>query len=176
MKKAAKKILNPIENYIEVASPVGTLILASNSSALTHLVWAKSDDAKKIKKTHIEKKNPILAEASKQLREYFDGRRQEFDLPLCLEGTEFQIKVWKTLAKIPYGKVWSYQQQAKEMGSPKAMRAVGGTNGKNPIAIIIPCHRVIGASGKLTGFGGGMDKKAILLGLEGHEVEDDRVL
>jgi methylated-DNA-[protein]-cysteine S-methyltransferase len=102
----------------------------------------------------------------KQLREYFAGQRADFDLPLAPEGTEFQRTVWRNLRDIPYGETISYGELAKRVGNPKASRAVGAANGQNPIPIVIPCHRVIGANGKLTGFGGGLPTKEALLALE----------
>ena len=102
----------------------------------------------------------------KQLDEYFDGKRQDFDLPLRPAGTEFQRQVWQALQQIPYGETWSYGKLAKHVGTPNAYRAVGAANGINPIPVIIPCHRVIGSNGKLTGFGGGLEAKAFLLNLE----------
>ena len=116
-------------------------------------------------------KQNILLMTEKQLKEYFSGNRKKFDLPLNPEGTEFQNKAWRALQKIPYGEVWSYGKQASYLKKPNAQRAVGGANGKNPIPVIIPCHRVIGSTGKLTGFSGGMDMKVFLLKLEGHEIE-----
>ena len=106
---------------------------------------------------------PLLAEASRQLTAYFDGTLTEFDLPIKMEGTTFRIKCWQALQTIPYGETISYGEQAKRIGSPKAVRAVGGANHHNPISIVVPCHRVIGADGTLTGYGGGVDKKAWLL-------------
>lgn len=108
----------------------------------------------------------ILEEAEKQILEYFKGKRKEFRLPLKLKGTDFQKRVWKALEEIPYGETRSYQEIAEAVHSPKAFRAVGNANNKNPISIIIPCHRVIGKSGKLVGYGGGLDKKEYLLHLE----------
>jgi len=107
-----------------------------------------------------------VGEAVRQLREYFKGGRTEFDLPLQPEGTAFQLKVWRSLQEIPYGKTWSYGELAKRIGNPKASRAVGAANGANPLPIVIPCHRVIGADGTLTGFGGGLPTKKALLDLE----------
>jgi methylated-DNA-[protein]-cysteine S-methyltransferase len=104
--------------------------------------------------------------ARKQLSEYFSGQRKEFDLPLALTGTEFQVSVLQALLQIPYGETKSYGAIARQIGRPKAMRAVGAANGRNPIPIIVPCHRVIGSSGDLTGFGGGLDTKEALLRLE----------
>lgn len=113
----------------------------------------------------------ILLIAEQQLNEYFEGRRKNFKIPLDPEGTKFQNEAWKALSSIPYGDVWSYGQQAEFLKSPNAQRAVGGANGKNPIPVIIPCHRVIGSTGKLTGFSGGMNMKVYLLRLEGRQVD-----
>ena len=113
-----------------------------------------------------EKETLLIKEAFKQIEEYIKGTRKEFDLPLNPEGTEFRKKVWRELRKIPYGKTVSYGAIAKNIGNPKASRAVGGANNKNPIAIIIPCHRVIGSNGKLVGYAGGLDIKQKLLEIE----------
>lgn len=110
--------------------------------------------------------NPILINTIKQLDEYFTGKRTSFTLPLAAKGTVFQQAVWQVLCEIPYGETWSYQQIADAIGNPKAVRTVGLANGKNPISIIVPCHRVIGKSGKLTGYAGGLNRKASLLELE----------
>jgi O-6-methylguanine DNA methyltransferase len=109
----------------------------------------------------------IIETAARQLHEYFDGTRRDFDLPLAPEGTAFQCEVWRTLATIPYGQTWSYRDLAHAIGKPAAVRAVGAANGRNPLPIVLPCHRVIGADGSLTGFGGGLPIKAALLRLEG---------
>lgn len=108
----------------------------------------------------------LVTETGKQLQEYFDGKRKEFNLPILLRGTEFQKKVWQGLCTIPYGETRSYKELAELVGNPKAVRAVGGANNKNPIMIIVPCHRVIGADGSLVGFGGGLEVKKYLLELE----------
>lgn len=115
----------------------------------------------------------ILQNAEEQLKEYFKGERSKFDLPLAPQGTEFQKQVWQQLRKISYGKTITYGEQARFIGRPKASRAVGAANGKNPIGIIIPCHRVIGSTGHLTGFAGGLDKKTRLLEIEGHSIENE---
>ena len=107
--------------------------------------------------------DPVLLEAVRQLKEYFSGSRKAFDLPLHLVGTPFQLKCWQALQKIPYGETRTYGEQAAAIGKPSACRAVGGANHRNPVMIIVPCHRVIGADGSLTGFGGGLDMKAWLL-------------
>jgi methylated-DNA-[protein]-cysteine S-methyltransferase len=110
--------------------------------------------------------NPLLAEAIRQLHAYFAGQLRRFELPLDLAGTEFQRRVWLELTRIPYGETRTYQEMARAIGSPKAVRAVGAANGANPVAIVVPCHRVIGANGKLVGYGGGLPLKRRLLGLE----------
>jgi len=152
----------------KISSPVGDLYLVADNSALIALDSTPGELFKKAEKVE---KHKILDLTVKQLGEYFKGKRIDFDVPLKLEGTEFQKKAWNALTKIPYGKVWSYGEQAKFLKNPKACRAVGGANGKNPIAIIIPCHRVIGSSGNLTGYASGMDMKVALLKLEGHHVD-----
>jgi methylated-DNA-[protein]-cysteine S-methyltransferase len=118
--------------------------------------------------------HPLLVEAERQLGEYFAGSRRRFDLKLDPEGTAFQKKVWQALLTIPFGETRSYGQIARQVGSPNAVRAVGAANGRNPISIVTPCHRVIGSTGKLTGFGGGLDAKAYLLALEG--AKSDRLV
>ncbi len=156
-------------NYAKkINSPIGELYLIANNEALVAIDNIISDLYKKAQKME---KHTILDLTEKQLNEYFWGERKEFELPLAPKGTDFQQKAWKALMKIPYGKVWSYGEQAKYLKNPKASRAVGGANGKNPIPIIIPCHRVIGSSGKLTGYSGGMKMKVALLKLEGHQLD-----
>ena len=155
--------------FIEMASPVGTLKLVANETALVAVLWENENPkrvrlAELIEQTH----HPILLETQKQLTEYFAGKRQQFDLPLDFEGTEFQQKVWQALLTIPFGETRSYRDIAEQIGNVKAVRAVGAANGKNPISIIAPCHRVVGANGKLVGFAGGLDNKDILLRLEKH--------
>jgi methylated-DNA-[protein]-cysteine S-methyltransferase len=112
-------------------------------------------------------KTPLIEKAAQQLGEYFDGKRKKFDLPLALNGTEFQVKVWKALLDIPYGKIKSYGELAAMTGNPKASRAVGMANNRNPLVIIVPCHRIIGSDGSLTGYAGGLELKQKLLELEG---------
>ena len=157
--------------YKTIKKPVGLITLIANEKVLLYLTWG--DDisyAEKNLDTLIHgASHPILVEAEKQLKEYFMKKRTAFDLPLETRGTEFQKQVWQQLKKIPYGTHITYGEQARRMGRPKAMRAVGAANGKNPISIIIPCHRVIGASGHLTGFGGGLGIKKQLLELEAQE-------
>jgi methylated-DNA-[protein]-cysteine S-methyltransferase len=116
--------------------------------------------------------NPLLAEAVRQLQAYFKGQLRQFELPLDLAGTDFQRRVWSELTRIPYGETRSYRDLARAIGAPKAVRAVGAANGANPIAIVVPCHRVIGAGGKLVGYGGGLALKRRLLSLERGELFD----
>lgn len=153
--------------FMEMASPVGTLKLVAHETALVAVLWENENPkrirlAELIEQTH----HPILLETQKQLTEYFAGKRQQFDLPLDFEGTEFQRKVWQALLTIPFGETRSYRDIAEQVGNVKAVRAVGAANGKNPISIIAPCHRVVGANGKLVGFAGGLENKDILLKLE----------
>jgi len=158
--------------FKQIESPIGKLTLVATHEALVALLW-KNQKWSAMQGEKIEpadRKHPILDKAEKQLKEYFDGQREVFELPLKPAGTAFQQKVWKALCEIPFGSTQSYGGLAKAIGSPKASRAVGAANSKNPIGIIIPCHRVIGANGKLTGFAGGLDLKGKLLNLEGHSV------
>ena len=152
---------------MEMPSPVGILKLVATENALVAVLW-ENENPKRVRLAElIEQVNhPILLETQKQLREYFAGTRQQFDLPLDFEGTVFQKKVWQALLGIPFGETRSYRDIAEQVGNIKAVRAVGAANGKNPISIIAPCHRVVGANGKLVGFAGGLDNKEILLGLE----------
>lgn len=143
----------------------------ATESALVALVWgAGSAREKKLIATAKNAKNQILEAAALQLKEYFSGKRTSFDLPLDFKGTDFQVSVWKALRKIPFGKTWSYSDLAKAVKSPRAVRAVGTANSKNPLSIIIPCHRVIAKDGSLAGFGGGVQNKAFLLTHEGTKV------
>lgn len=153
--------------YKEMASPVGNLKLVANANALIAVLWEKErPDRVKLGATHLDPRHPILIETERQLTEYFSGRKTNFDLPLEPRGSEFQKKVWSALREIPFGETRSYLDLAKALGSAKAVRAVGAANGKNPLAIVVPCHRVIGANGALTGFAGGLEAKAKLLALE----------
>ncbi len=153
--------------FMEMPSPVGILKLVATENALVAVLW-ENENPKRVRLAElIEQVNhPILLETQKQLREYFVGTRQQFDLPLDFEGTVFQKKVWQALLSIPFGETRSYRDIAEQVGNIKAVRAVGAANGKNPISIIAPCHRVVGVNGKLVGFAGGLDNKEILLGLE----------
>src|ERR1700761_4783082 len=153
--------------YKTMESPIGGLKLVGNDDGLAAILWA-ADNPKRVRLNIIgeEPAHPVLVETERQLGEYFAGRRKAFDLKLNFVGTEFQNSVWQALLRIPFGETKTYGQIARELGNPNAMRAVGAANGKNPIAIIAPCHRVIGASGELTGFAGGLEAKAHLLRLE----------
>lgn len=145
-------------------SPVGPLTLVSDGAAIVGIHFATQRHFTAPEATaHADK---VLDAARKQLDGYFAGRRRSFDLPTAPRGTAFQTRVWSALTKIPYGETKSYGAIAAMIGSPKAVRAVGAANGRNPIPIVIPCHRVIGADGSLTGFGGGMERKEMLLDLE----------
>jgi AraC family transcriptional regulator of adaptative response / DNA-3-methyladenine glycosylase II len=154
--------------YKDIASPVGRLRLVASDDGLAAILW-ENDPPRRVPLTMTAAKGtpPVLAEAERQLAEYFAGERTTFDLPLAPAGTPFQRKVWGALLTIPFGETRSYGEIAAQIGSPSAVRAVGAANGKNPISIVAPCHRVIGASGKLTGFAGGLETKAFLLALEG---------
>jgi len=149
-------------------SPVGELTLVASDQGLAAILW-ENDDPKRVRLEPREERadHPVLVEAERQLGEYFAGKRDRFTLPLHFNGTEFQRKVWHALTTIPFGETRNYAQIAVQVGSPQAVRAVGAANGRNPISIIAPCHRVIGANGKLTGFAGGLEAKAFLLRLEG---------
>ena len=144
------------------------MCLTTQNGALTELEFAEiiRCDAPVTPDLHTEADKTLLDETERQLGEYFACKRKTFDLPLAVKGTPFRSAVWDALRRIPYGEVATYGEIAREVGSPGAARAVGGACNANPIAIIIPCHRVVGANGALTGFGGGLDVKAMLLGLE----------
>jgi methylated-DNA-[protein]-cysteine S-methyltransferase len=152
--------------YLE--SPIGRLMLTSDGTALTGLFMEPSRKVPQpIDGWALDLTIAPLAETVRQLNEYFAGVRREFDLPLHFEGTTFQRRVWNELTQIPYGETWSYGQLASRIGNPGASRAVGLANGRNPISILVPCHRVIGADGSLTGYGGGLERKRWLLAHEG---------
>jgi methylated-DNA-[protein]-cysteine S-methyltransferase len=159
--------------YKEMDSPVGKLKLVANGSKLSAILW-ENDKPNRVRLGAMREaeNSPVLIETERQLNEYFAGKRNRFELELDFAGTEFQKKVWQALLTIPFGETRSYSEIAVQIGNPKAVRAVGAANGKNPISIIAPCHRVIGASGNLTGFAGGLDIKKLLLLLEG----DNRLL
>lgn len=155
-------------------SKIGPLFLVATDTALTG-VFFESQNLPMVRSTaEADKGAPsILSKAETQLKEYFEGKRQKFDLPLEMQGSEFQKRVWRELLNIPYGQTCSYRDIAKRIHNEKAMRAVGSANGKNPLTIIVPCHRVIAANNSLGGYTGGLDKKTILLDLEQRVANGD---
>lgn len=153
-----------MKTLLYTPSPIGPLTLGEEGGALTYLLFDFQHPT-----GYAEGETPLLHQAKIELEEYFSGKRQTFDLPLAPQGTEFQRRVWDALRTIPYGETRSYRQIAELAGCPKGFRAVGMANHNNPISIIIPCHRVVGANGSLTGYGGGLEKKEFLLALERAE-------
>jgi O-6-methylguanine DNA methyltransferase len=154
-------------------SPLGKMVMVARNNHICRIDFETLSyqpfDSKALERKGlriVEQETEVLAEAQRQLEEYFGGKRFEFDLPLAPEGTTFQQQAWQALREIPYGETRSYQQQAERLGDARFARAVGHANGRNPISIIVPCHRVLGKNGKLTGFASGVDKKAKLLELE----------
>ena len=147
-------------------SPIGFLEVQTTEGGLRAVSFT-------LEKNVVEKENIYNQLTMKQLDEYFKNERTEFDIPLDLEGTDFQLRVWRELSKIPFGKTKSYMDIAKALGDPKAIRAVGTSNGRNKISIIIPCHRVIGSDGSLTGYAGGMERKKWLLDFENPPIQGE---
>ncbi|WP_338476677.1 methylated-DNA--[protein]-cysteine S-methyltransferase [Pseudomonas khavaziana] len=154
-------------HYKLMPSPVGELTLVAREGKLSAILW-EAERANRVRLGELieANHNPVLLETERQLTEYFAGTRNHFELELDFAGTDFQKQVWKALLTIPFGETRSYSQIAQQIGNPKAVRAVGAANGRNPISIIAPCHRVVGASGGLTGFAGGLEAKQYLLTLE----------
>jgi methylated-DNA-[protein]-cysteine S-methyltransferase len=154
-------------SYKYISSPVGKLKLVASDTGLIAILW-ENDNPRRVPLTDLVEDDDqnILVETERQLNEYFAGKRNMFSIPLDMRGTAFQKDVWRVLQGIPFGRTRSYGEIAKQLGRPTASRAVGAANGRNPISIVVPCHRVIGSSGKLTGFAGGLDAKAHLLNLE----------
>jgi methylated-DNA-[protein]-cysteine S-methyltransferase len=153
--------------YKEMASPLGKLKLVANASALVAVRFARERPNRlALDASSAAPHHPVLVEAERQLSDYFAGKRITFELSLAPHGTEFQKKVWRHLRRIPFGKTKSYGDIASAIGSPRSPRAVGAACGKNPLAVVVPCHRVLGANGTLTGFAGGLEAKAKLLALE----------
>jgi methylated-DNA-[protein]-cysteine S-methyltransferase len=153
--------------YKMMDSPVGRLTLVATEDGLAAVLWENDRPHRvRLQIDAEENEHPRLLEVERQLRQYFSGERTEFDVALDVAGTAFQRRVWTALMTIPFGETRSYKEIAAQIGSPGAVRAVGAANGRNPVSIITPCHRVIGATGALTGFAGGLDTKASLLGLE----------
>ena len=155
--------------YCYHQTPIGLLLLAGDGDSLSLLGFPGGSMARRHESGWVEDSGR-LQRVSRQLDEYFAGERQQFELELAPAGTDFQQEVWAALTEIPYGETWSYGQLAQHIGRPKASRAVGAANGLNPIPVIIPCHRVIGSNGKLTGFGGGLETKRFLLALEAEAI------
>jgi len=153
--------------YKKTNSPVGTLKLVASDKGLVAVLWEK-EKPNRVRLGELEERNthPVLVEAERQLCEYFAGKRRSFSVALDMRGTPFQKNVWEALLDIPFGETRSYREIAMRLGNQQATRAVGTANGRNPISIIVPCHRVIGSNGKLTGFAGGLKAKALLLELE----------
>jgi methylated-DNA-[protein]-cysteine S-methyltransferase len=158
--------------YKFMNSPVGKLKLVASDRGLVAVLW-ENDSPSRVRLSDLmeDERHPVLLKTEEQLRDYFAGKRKSFSIPLDMRGTPFQRNVWKALIAIPFGQTRTYGDLAKQLGNPTASRAVGAANGRNPVSIVVPCHRVIGASGKLTGFAGGLETKAHLLGLEGNNCE-----
>jgi len=151
--------------YTTYTSPLGVMTLQANDDGMLG-AWFETQTTQPENLGEYVEDHPILGDVITQLDEYFSGQRKIFNIPLAANGTGFQKKVWQALTTIPYGQTWSYQDLANAIGNPKAVRAVGLANGKNPVSIVVPCHRVIGKNGKLTGYAGGVERKAQLLELE----------
>jgi len=159
-------------SYKIIPSPVGKLKLVASDKGLVAILW-ENDNPRRVllKDMATNESHPILLETERQLGEYFAGKRSTFSVALDARGTRFQKSVWDALLGIPFGETRSYGQLASQLGNPRASRAVGAANGRNPVSIIVPCHRVIGSSGKLTGFAGGLERKTYLLELENQRAE-----
>ncbi|KJH87804.1 MULTISPECIES: methylated-DNA--[protein]-cysteine S-methyltransferase [Pseudomonas] len=159
-----------LPQYKTIPTPVGELILVARGTKLAAILW-ENERLNRVRLGPLELDNdhPTLKETERQLLEYFAGQRRQFELALDFAGTDFQVRVWQALLTIPFGETRSYRDIAVQIGQPTATRAVGAANGRNPISIIAPCHRVIGTSGSLTGFAGGLAAKQFLLSLEGQQ-------
>ena len=168
MEEAWLKWRSGVKKYVSkvIGSPVGPLRLVASGEGLAAILW--KDDSARVPLGNVvaDESNSILVETERQLGEYFARQRRVFTVKLDFAGTDFQRRVWTALLTIPYGEIRTYLQIARQIGSPAAVRAVGAANGRNPISIIAPCHRVIGSNGKLTGFAGGLEVNARLLALE----------
>ncbi len=161
-----------------IDSPVGPLTLVATDTGLRAVLWDVDGESERVRfggdRATDSPDHPFLVAAAEQLGEYFAGSRQDFDLPLDPVGTDFQRSAWQALRTIPYGQTVSYGEQARRIGHPKAVRAIGAANGRNPISIVVPCHRVVGSDGSLTGFAAGTDIKAWLLDHERHTLATTR--
>jgi methylated-DNA-[protein]-cysteine S-methyltransferase len=153
--------------YKVIESPVGKLKLVASDKGLVAILW-ENDSPRRVRLSELvaDEQHPVIVETERQLGEYFAGKRKSFSVTLDMRGTRFQKDVWEALLAIPFGETRNYGQLAKQLGNPRATRAVGAANGRNPVSIIVPCHRVIGSSGMLTGFAGGLETKSHLLSLE----------
>jgi len=159
-----------------IASPVGDLTLVATDAGLAAILWENDRPGRvPLDRGARVDGHPILRQAAAQLAEYFAGRRRTFDVPLDMAGTAFQRDVWEALRTIPFGETRSYRDVARQIGRPRAVRAVGAANGRNPVSIIAPCHRVVGSGGALTGFAGGLERKAQLLALESASADSGRL-
>lgn len=155
---------SPALTRTTITSPVGDLRVVATADSLVAVLWPTEPDGRvRFEHDPVEGTNDVIVETARQLGDYFAGERREFDLPLDPRGTEFQQQVWHALTEIPFGETSTYGKQAAAIGRPRAVRAVGSANGRNPLSIIVPCHRIVGADGKLTGFAGGLDAKRWLL-------------
>jgi methylated-DNA-[protein]-cysteine S-methyltransferase len=157
-----------MRSYDTMKSPWGEILLAASDRGLSGIYFKRQKYHPRLGADwKLDRKHPVLKTAKRQLKEYFAGKRQEFDLTLDPSGTSYQRAVWKAIARVPYGKTISYGELAKRSGHPDAPRAAGAATGRNPIGIVVPCHRIVGANGSLTGYAGGLDRKRALLTLEG---------
>ena len=157
-----------MRSYDTMKSPWGELLLAASERGLTGIYFNRQKYHPRLgAEWKADPRHPALKAAKKQLKEYFAGKRRDFDLPLDPNGTAFQQAVWKAIARVPYGKTISYGELAKRSGFPDSPRAAGAATGRNPIGIVVPCHRIVGANGSLTGYAGGLERKRALLVLEG---------
>ena len=164
VKARSKQAGNALNCCATITSPIGELLLVADDSALVGLYFSGCDHVPEASgQWERRARHPILQEAAKQLQEYFSESRQSFSVPLRLEGTDFQQKVWQEIARVPYGETVTYTELAKRAGAPSAVRATGTATGRNPLAIIVPCHRVVGKNGTLRGFAGGLETKEQLL-------------
>lgn len=161
--------------HARIDSPIGSLRIAANDDGVCRIEFPKPTHPMPTDADWREGRHPLIDRTQRQLDEYFAGTRRSFDLPLAPRGTDFQRNVWTELSRIPYGETISYAVLAQRIGKPSAMRAVGAANGRNPLPIVVPCHRVIGADGSLTGFGGGLPTKQFLLRLEGALPQGDLI-
>jgi methylated-DNA-[protein]-cysteine S-methyltransferase len=160
--------------YSILKSPLGDVTLVANETELTGLYFVNHRHMPESKAGWtLNKKHPVLQKAEKELTEYFAGKRDTFTVPFNLGGTPFQKRIWKEIATIPFGKTISYSELAKKAGAPKAVRAAGAATGRNPVSVIVPCHRVMGKNNSMTGYGGGLERKQRLLALENVELPMD---